>query len=227
MDKTLLFVTPGDIVTAPLVSAIENEFPWVTVEQVPGLIEACSSFSSLVSLILVDPVFIEILESHAAQLHSFHPSALVAVMQDDSRQPIDGKSVFGRTIIRGVLPMNLKLDVWLSVVRLMLRGGEYFPPYMFQSLMARKELAKPAVPRSSQARSEQREELHEALDELTERELEILRMVSQGLQNKLIAAALRLSENTVKIHIHNLITKLGAHNRTEAAAIFHESGGKS
>ncbi|WP_323131382.1 response regulator transcription factor [Sinorhizobium medicae] len=45
-------------------------------------------------------------------------------------------------------------------------------------------------------------------------------MVSRGLQNKIIAAEIRLSENTVKIHLHNIITKLGAHNRTEAAARF-------
>jgi DNA-binding NarL/FixJ family response regulator len=46
-------------------------------------------------------------------------------------------------------------------------------------------------------------------------------MASQGLQNKTIASALRLSEHTVKIHMHNIINKLGAHNRTEAAALFH------
>jgi DNA-binding NarL/FixJ family response regulator len=40
------------------------------------------------------------------------------------------------------------------------------------------------------------------------------------LQNKVIAAALKLSENTVKIHLHNIIRKLGAHNRTEAAAMY-------
>ena len=55
-------------------------------------------------------------------------------------------------------------------------------------------------------------------DTMTARELQILEMVSRGLQNKLIAAEFRLSEHTVKIHLHNIITKLGAHNRTEAAA---------
>jgi len=45
-------------------------------------------------------------------------------------------------------------------------------------------------------------------------------MVSRGLQNKTIAAEFHLSEHTVKIHLHNIISKLGAHNRTEAAARF-------
>ena len=54
------------------------------------------------------------------------------------------------------------------------------------------------------------------------RELQILAMVARGLQNKLIAAALGLSEHTVKIHLHNIITKLGVHNRTEAVALYFE-----
>lgn len=43
-----------------------------------------------------------------------------------------------------------------------------------------------------------------------------------GNQNKIIAAALGLSEHTVKIHIHNIITKLGVHNRTEVVALYFE-----
>lgn len=60
------------------------------------------------------------------------------------------------------------------------------------------------------------------MDELTVRELEVLAMVARGHQNKIIAADLGLSEHTVKIHIHNIIRKLGVHNRTEAAAIYFE-----
>ena len=59
------------------------------------------------------------------------------------------------------------------------------------------------------------------MDGLTEREREILERVARGNQNKIIAADLGLSEHTVKIHLHNIIRKLGVHNRTEAAAIYH------
>ncbi len=47
-------------------------------------------------------------------------------------------------------------------------------------------------------------------------------MVSHGAQNKLIAVKLNLSEHTIKVHLHNIIKKLGARNRTAAAAIFLE-----
>jgi DNA-binding NarL/FixJ family response regulator len=51
---------------------------------------------------------------------------------------------------------------------------------------------------------------------LTPRESEVLRLLVRGSSNKQIAAALRVSERTVKFHISALFTKLGATNRTEA-----------
>ena len=60
------------------------------------------------------------------------------------------------------------------------------------------------------------------MDRLTKREKEIVCRIAMGNQNKIIAAALGLSEHTVKIHIHNIITKLGLHNRTEVVALYFE-----
>jgi len=57
----------------------------------------------------------------------------------------------------------------------------------------------------------------EPLDSLTQREVEILRLAAEGLSNKAIAQALSVSENTVKYHMKNVLQKLGAQNRTEAA----------
>jgi DNA-binding NarL/FixJ family response regulator len=51
---------------------------------------------------------------------------------------------------------------------------------------------------------------------LTERELEVLRLVAQGLNNKDIAKRLFISENTVKNHVRNLLEKLQLHSRMEA-----------
>jgi DNA-binding NarL/FixJ family response regulator len=53
---------------------------------------------------------------------------------------------------------------------------------------------------------------------LTERELEIIRMVAEGLTDREIAEALVLSRRTVEGHVARLIHKLGSRNRTEAAA---------
>jgi DNA-binding NarL/FixJ family response regulator len=58
----------------------------------------------------------------------------------------------------------------------------------------------------------------EAPERLTERELELLSLVAEGLSNRAAAQALSISENTVKYHMRNILQKLGAQNRTEAVA---------
>ena len=52
---------------------------------------------------------------------------------------------------------------------------------------------------------------------LTERELEVLRLVARGMGNRDIAKALVISENTVKNHVRNILEKLQLHSRIEAA----------
>jgi DNA-binding NarL/FixJ family response regulator len=59
---------------------------------------------------------------------------------------------------------------------------------------------------------------------LSEREIEVLRLVTVGLSNREIAEKLIISRGTAKTHIHNLCGKLGAHNRTEAVMRARELG---
>jgi DNA-binding NarL/FixJ family response regulator len=54
------------------------------------------------------------------------------------------------------------------------------------------------------------------LEELTTRELQVLRLLAEGLPNKTIALRLEISEHTVKFHVNSLLGKLGAGSRTEA-----------
>ena len=96
------------------------------------------------------------------------------------------------------------MDGWISVLKLCLTGHPYVSPEL---------LARPATAVEADARQEGQ------LASLTPREIEVLELVAGGCQNKEIAARLQLSENTVKLHIRNIISKLGVHNRTEAAMI--------
>ena len=59
---------------------------------------------------------------------------------------------------------------------------------------------------------------------LTSRELEILRLVSDGASNARVAATLWVTEQTVKFHLSNVYTKLGVANRTEASHYAHVNG---
>jgi DNA-binding NarL/FixJ family response regulator len=60
---------------------------------------------------------------------------------------------------------------------------------------------------------------HASDEALTPRETDVLRLVAGGNANKEIAAQLLLSEETVKSHVRNIMTKLGANDRTHAVAI--------
>jgi DNA-binding NarL/FixJ family response regulator len=55
---------------------------------------------------------------------------------------------------------------------------------------------------------------------LTSRETVVLGLLKEGKTNKVIARELRLSSNTVKVHVHNILRKMQASNRTEAASRF-------
>src|SRR5262249_14855559 len=59
---------------------------------------------------------------------------------------------------------------------------------------------------------------------LTPREIEIVRMVAQGLRNRVIAARLSISEGTVKVHLHNIYEKLGVDGRLELTVCAQQKG---
>jgi DNA-binding NarL/FixJ family response regulator len=65
---------------------------------------------------------------------------------------------------------------------------------------------------------------HAADDALTDREIEVLRYVSAGNSNRIIGAELNLSEQTVKGHLRNILSKLGANDRTHAVMIAIKRG---
>ena len=60
---------------------------------------------------------------------------------------------------------------------------------------------------------------HAAENELSSREIEVLRLIASGNANKLIADQLSISEETVKSHVTNILSKLGANDRTHAVTI--------
>ena len=69
-----------------------------------------------------------------------------------------------------------------------------------------------------------RPEGHSAAEPLSERELQVLEGICDGLQNKEIAHAFHVQEVTVKMHVRAIIRKLGARNRTQAAMIARDLG---
>jgi DNA-binding NarL/FixJ family response regulator len=66
--------------------------------------------------------------------------------------------------------------------------------------------------------------LHTADESLTERELEVLKLIARGCSNKIVADRLRIKEDTIKGHVRNILFKLRANDRTHAVTIALERG---
>jgi DNA-binding NarL/FixJ family response regulator len=96
------------------------------------------------------------------------------------------------------------------------------------ALVIQQALAASLVESLQHARaSEQRERMeneNDLVEPLTARELEVLSYMTRGLANKQIAAALFITEHTVKFHIRAILGKLGAANRTEAVTLALSKG---
>lgn len=74
-----------------------------------------------------------------------------------------------------------------------------------------------------QSHQQQAEQASHALDEMTDRERQTLHHIAQGLNNKLIARELGISDGTVKVYVKNLLRKLNLHSRLELAAWAHKN----
>lgn len=99
------------------------------------------------------------------------------------------------------LPKSIQRDEMIAAIRAVAAGTGYLPGIVASRLAER--LKRP---------------------NLTPRELEVLKLLVNGETNKEIASALSLAEVTAKLHVGNILEKLGARDRTEAARLAIESG---
>lgn len=73
----------------------------------------------------------------------------------------------------------------------------------------------------------ERNSSQDPIHSLTDRETDVLQLIAKGLSNKQIAAQLFISEETVKVHIRNLLRKLNVHSRVAATVLYLGSRGNS
>ncbi len=107
---------------------------------------------------------------------------------------------------RGYLLKGASADEIARGIRTLHAGGSYLEPRV-----ASRVIAEVASPRRTAAA-------------LSTRELEVLRLVADGLPTKQIAVSLSISERTVKFHVNSIFHKLGADNRAQAVALAAQRG---
>ena len=123
--RTVLIAGPQGMIAPSLLTAIQNELPWVRVEITADVNAACAQFTYPVALILLEPSLVEDAEASAELIRLCHPQAQVAEIMTESGAMRSRADPPG--LVRSVLPMDIRLDLWLSVIQLMLSGGEYIP----------------------------------------------------------------------------------------------------
>ncbi len=97
---------------------------------------------------------------------------------------------------KGYLLKDAKPNELLSAIRTIHRGQQYIPPEVGAKLVQR--MSNP---------------------ELSERELDVLRLMAQGMSNLEISTTLSIGESTVKSHVNRILSKLGVNDRTQAVIV--------
>jgi len=147
------------------------------------------------------------------RLLAAHPTTRVIVVTtfDDDELVFDGL----RAGAVGYLLKDVSSDKLVEAIRAAARGESFLQPSIAAKVLAEfNRLERSATPPPPPPLAEP----------LSERELEILRLVAAGDSNKEIAAALYITEGTVKNHVTNILGKLDARDRTQAALRGRELG---
>jgi len=120
------------------------------------------------------------------------------------------------TGVQGFLHSGMALELAQQALSFILQGGSYFPP--LQQSRSRPPLHNelvdtsagnvPRYPPSSAVSSN---------DNLTQRQRDVLQGLKRGESNKIIARALGIREGTVKVHVRQLMRRMGVNNRTQLA----------
>lgn len=131
----------------------------------------------------------------------------IAIVMLTASEDIDDLFAAIKAGARGYLLKNLEAAELRGMLEAVSRGEAAITPAIAARILG--ELARPVPPVEPEPAGQ---------DALTERELDVLRLVVAGERNKEIAAGLGISENTVKFHLRNILDKLHAHSRTEVVA---------
>ena len=113
----------------------------------------------------------------------------------------------------GFLLKDVTAETLFDAVRVVAAGEALLDPSVTRRLVAEFARLRPTLPPRP-----------DALAELTPREVEVLRLVAEGMSNGEIAERLVVSDETVKTHVSRILSKLHLRDRTQAVVVAYESG---
>jgi DNA-binding NarL/FixJ family response regulator len=128
---------------------------------------------------------------------------LPVIVLSSSENPSDVKRVLNAGAL-GYIPKSASPQTVLSALQLVLTGNIYVPPFLANAEHTAATTAEGTKPGA-------------ALEQLTDRQIDVLKHVRDGMSNKEISARLGIAEKTVKAHIAAIFKTLNVVNRTQAA----------
>lgn len=137
-----------------------------------------------------------------------HARVIVLTTFDDDEHIFEGL----RAGAVGYLLKDVQSNKLVEAIRAAAQGESFLQPSVAAKVIAEFTRVNTAVGESAPSNDEQ-----PLVEPLSERELEVLAILSQGASNKEIATQLYIAEGTVKNHITNILGKLGVRDRTQAA----------
>jgi DNA-binding NarL/FixJ family response regulator len=178
--------------------------------------EALELFERLKPDVTLMDIRMPVLDGVAAtqQLRQRWPDSKIIILTtfDDETYVFEGL----RAGALGYLLKDVSSQELAQAIRTVNAGGALIEPSVARKVLAEfSRLAAPAAPRSKE---------DSQIEALSERELEILRLVASGLSNRQIAERLFLAEGTVKNYISTIFQKLGVQDRTQAVLAAQKHG---
>jgi two-component system, NarL family, response regulator YdfI len=138
--------------------------------------------------------------SHSPGLDEEQPAVNVVALIDAPGVPWVTRAL--RANVKAILNRDAPPEDILSAIESTYSGLVVLEPDVIDTVLGSVRLTTTNPPALSQA--------------LTEREIEVLQLLAEGVGNKVIATRLNISEHTVKFHISSVLSKMGAASRTEA-----------
>ena len=212
----LLVVDDHSVVREGLVALLKQAGPDTLVLQARNAAEAFSISAAYpdVDLVVMDLVMPGMDGLTAlAEFGRRHPGLPVIVLSS-SEDPQDARRALAQGAL-GYVPKSASQHTLISAIGLVMEGEIYVPP-LIMSVIGGEATSSGSLPSPLPASPDQ--------EELTGRQLDVLRLLAEGHANKIIAYRLALAERTVKVHVGAIFRVLHVTNRTQAATAARNRG---
>lgn len=161
----------------------------------------------------------EVVARNVAWLHANLPDVPIVVLGDE--EDADGIALLMSMGIRGFVPSSSEPRVARCALELVEAGGSFAPA---ATLLDRLRTLRDTGAKHHMAGSDDKPRCLGPVETgehgtLSDRQAEVMQLIARGLPNKAIARKLGMCESTVKVHVRQILRKLGAKNRTEVALI--------